>query len=44
MRRVSDVVIHMLEAYVGSHVVLNVQDGMDEVTSEQAAGAQSVEL
>ena len=24
--------------------VLNVQDGMDDVTDEQAAGAQSIEL
>ena len=44
MRRVPDIVIHMLEAHVGSHVVLNVQDGMDDVTGEQAAGAQSIEL
>ena len=44
MGRVSDVVVHVLEAHVGSHVVLNVQDGVDNVTGEQAAGAQSIEL
>ena len=44
MSRVPDVIIHMFEAHVGAHVVLNVQYGVDDVTSEQAAGAQSIEL
>ena len=44
MSGVSDVVIHVFEAHVGAHVVLDVQDGMHNVPSEQAAGAQSVEL
>ena len=44
MSGVSDVVIHVFEAHVGAHVVLDVQDGMDDVPSEQAAGAQSIEL
>ena len=44
MSRVPDVIIHMFEAQVGLHVVLNVQDGMNKVTGEQAAGAQSIEL
>ena len=44
MSRVPDVIIHMFEAHVGAHVVLNVQYGVDNVTSEQAAGAQSIEL
>ena len=34
----------MFEANVGAHVVLYVQDGMDDVPSEQATGAQSIEL
>ena len=44
MSGVPDVVIHMFEAHVGAHVVLDVQNGMDDVPSEQAAGAQSIEL
>ena len=44
MSRVPDVVIHMFEAHVGAHVVLDVQDGMDDVPSEQATCAQSIEL
>ena len=44
MSGVSDVVIHMFEAHVGAHVVLDVQDGMHNVPSEQAASAQSIEL
>ena len=28
---VSDVVIHVFVAHVGAHVVLDVQDGMDDV-------------
>ena len=35
MSGVSDVVVH---------VVLDVQDGMDDVPGEEAAGAQSIEL
>ena len=44
MGRVPDVVVHVFEAHVGSHVVLNIQDGVDNITGEQAAGAQSIEL
>ena len=44
MSGVSDVVIHVFEAHVRAHVVLDVQDGMDDVPSEQAASAQSIEL
>ena len=44
MSGVSDVVIHVFEAHVGAHVVLDVQDGMHDVPSEQAASAQLVEL
>ena len=44
MSGVPDVVIHVFEAHVGAHVVLNVQDGMDDAPSVQAAGAQSIEL
>ena len=44
MSGVSDVVVHVFEAHAGAHVVLDVQDGMHNVPSEQAAGAQSVEL
>ena len=44
MSGVPDVVIHMFEAHVGAHVVLDVQDGMHNVPSEQAAGAHSIEL
>ena len=31
MSGVPDVVVHMLEAHVGAHVVLNVQDGVHDV-------------
>ena len=34
MSGVSDVVIHMFEAHVGAYVVLDVQDGVDDVSSE----------
>ena len=34
----------MFEAHVGAHVVLDVQDGVHNVPSEQAASAQSIEL
>ena len=44
MSGVPDVVNHMFEAHVGAHVILDVQDGMNDVPSEQAAGAQSIEL
>ena len=44
MGRVPVVVVHVFEAHVGSHVVLNVQDGVDNITGEQAADAQSIEL
>ena len=41
---VSDVVFHMFQAHVGAHVVLDVQDGVHDVPSEQAAGVQAIEL
>ena len=44
MSGVPDVVIHMFEAHVGAHAILDVQYGMHNVPSEQAAGAQSIEL
>ena len=44
MSGISDVVVHVFEAHVGAHDVLDVQDGMDDVPSEQAAGAQAIEL
>ena len=44
MSGVPDVVVHMFEAHVGAQVVSDVQNGMDDVPSEQAAGAQSIEL
>ena len=44
MSGVPDVVVHMFEAHVGAHVVLDVQDGVHDVPSEQAAGAQAIEL
>ena len=44
MSGVPDVVIHMFKAHVGAHVILDVQNGMNDVPSEQAAGAQSIEL
>ena len=44
MGRVPDVVTHMFEAHIGSHVVLNIQDGVDNITGEQAAAAQSIKL
>ena len=34
----------MFEAHIGAQVVLDVQDGMHDVPSEQAAGAQGIEL
>jgi hypothetical protein len=34
----------MFEAHFWSHVIVDVQDGVDDVTSEQATGAESVEL
>ena len=44
MSGVPDVVVHMFEAHVGAHVVLDVQDGVHDVPSEQAAGAQAIEF
>ena len=44
MSGVSDVVIHVFDAHVGAHVVLDVQDGVHNVLSEQAVGAQAIEL
>ena len=44
MSGVPDVVIHMFEAQFGPQVVLDVQDGVHNVPSEQAAGAQAIEL
>ena len=44
MSGVPDVVVHMFEAHVGAHVVLDVQDGVHDVPSEQAASAQAIEL
>ena len=44
MGRVPDVVVHVFEAHIGSHDVLNIQDGVDNITDEQAAGAKSIEL
>ena len=44
MSGVSDVVVHMFEAHIGAEVVLDVQDGVHDVPSEQAAGAQLIEL
>ena len=44
MSGVPDVVIHMFEAHVGAHVILDVQDGVHNVPIEQAAGAQSIEF
>jgi hypothetical protein len=34
MSRVPDIVVHVLEANIGSHVVLNVQDSMNEDAGE----------
>jgi hypothetical protein len=34
----------MFEAHVGAHVVLNVHYGVDDVSGEKAAGAQSIKL
>ena len=34
----------MFEAHIGAQVVLDVQDGVHDIPSEQAAGAQAVEL
>ena len=34
----------MFEAHIGAQVVLDVQDGVHDVPSEQAAGAQAIEL
>ena len=34
----------MFEAHIGAQVVLDVQDGMHDVPSEQAASAQAIEL
>ena len=42
--RVPNVVVQMFEAHFWSHVIVDVQDGVDDVTSEQATGAESVEL
>ena len=44
MSGVPDVVVHMFEAQIGPQVVLYVQDGVHNVPSEQAAGAQAIEL
>ena len=44
MSGVSDVVVHVFEAHVGAHGVLDVQDGVDDVPGELASGAQSIEL
>ena len=44
MSRVPDVVVHMFEAHIRSHVELNIQNGVDNIAGEQAAGAQSIEL
>ena len=44
MSGVPDVVVHMFEAHIGAQVVLDVQDGVHDVPSEQAAGAQAIEL
>ena len=43
MGGVPDVAIHMFEAHVEAHVVLDDQDGVHNVPSEQATGAQSIE-
>ena len=34
MGRVPDVVIYVLEAHIGSHAVVNVQDSMNDVAGE----------
>ena len=34
----------MFEAHIGAQVVLDVQDGVHDVPSEQATGAQAIEL
>ena len=34
----------MFEAHIGAQVVSDVQDGVHDVPSEQAAGAQAIEL
>ena len=45
MGGVPDVVVHLSEAHVGAHVVWDVQDGTNDVSSEQAAaGAQLIKL
>ena len=44
MGGVPDVVVYMFEAHIGAQVVLDVHDGVHDVPSEQAAGAQAVEL
>ena len=44
MSGVPDVVVHMFETHVGAHVVLDVQDGVHDVPSEQAVSAQAKEL
>ena len=44
MSGVSDVVVHVFEAHVGPHGVLDVHDGVDDVPGELAASAQSIEL
>ena len=41
---IPNVVVQMFEAHFWSHVIVGVQDGVDDVTSEQATGAESVEL
>ena len=41
---IPNVVVQMFEAHFWSHVIVDVQDGVDDVTSEQATGAESVEL
>ena len=44
MGRAPDVVVHVFEAHIGSHNVFNIQDGVDNITGEQAACAQPIEL
>ena len=42
MGKIPDVVVHVFEVQFGALAVLNVHDGMNDVTCEQAARAESV--
>ena len=37
--RVPDIIVQMSETYFWSHVILNIQDGVDDVSGDKVTGA-----